>query len=318
MMSQTQQLAWLFLMGSIGLTAAYADRDSGSDSSEAGKPCAPASTRPSPNGQDDCALAYLQLTDGHWQIWVCGSAGDHARQLTSDPTDKRSPRWSHDGRAIFYRTANHEPFILRLEGGAAERILPEAGLIGEVTPTDDPKQVVYTRYRTTVLDTSDLWIARLDGSDRRMITSEVGLQYSPAVSPDGKRIAYISGHGYGTHELSLGGIDGQNHRKLTSNRTVEASPAWSPDGRRVAYASDETGDYEIWIIDADGQRRKRLTESDGIDTHPCWSPDGRRLAFTSSRGGELGIWVMNVDGKNPTQVTRGKPSRAPSWRRSEP
>ena len=263
-------------------------------------------------------LAYSKLTGGYWQIWVSDAAGNAARQLTSDPTDKRLPHWSADGRAVLCRTANHEAFMIRLDEGRPRQILPGIGLVDEVVATRDPSRVIYVRFRGNVRDNCDVWSAGLDANDPRMLTNQVGLQWYPRVSPDGRYLAFISSRGFGTDELCVCDINGENVRQFTRNKATEASPAWSPGGGRIAYASDKTGDYEIWIVDADGQNCRQLTHTESVDIDPCWSPGGQRIAFTSDRGGKLQVWIMNADGTGPRQLTAGSPSREPSWRRIEP
>ena len=263
-------------------------------------------------------LAYLRLTGGFWQLWVGSVQGGAPRQITTSDSDKRYPRWSSDGGAIFYRNGNHEPYAFRLHERREQAILPGRGLINRVVSAADPAHVVYARFRSNVLDMSDLWTARLDGGGARILTREVGLQYDPAISPDGKTIAFISGHGYGTHELCLCDADGGDIRPLTKNTALELSPTWSPDGKRIAYTSDTTGDFEIWIMDIASRESRRLTENPALDGSPSWSPDGRRIAFTSSRSGKLQVWVLNIEDGETRQVTFGEPARDPDWRRSAP
>ena len=112
--------------------------------------------------------------------------------------------------------------------------------------------------------------------------------YSPAWSPDGQRIAFVSFRD-GNYEIYVMNADGSEITRLTDTsryaaRVFDGSPAWSPDGQRIAFQSDRDGNYEIYVMYADGSAPTRLT--DGSDNgNPVWSPDGQRIAFTSDRDG---------------------------------
>jgi Tol biopolymer transport system component len=260
-------------------------------------------------------LAYLRLTGDHWQVWVCHLEEDTHWQLTFESTDKRCPAWAIQGDALYFRNANREPFMVNLDGNMAKRILPQAGSVSEVVAGPDGKSVVYTQFRTNIVDDSDVWMGDREGSNAAILAGETGLQYNPDLSLDGTTFAYISGHGYGTHELFVRNINGDGLRQLTNNRALELAPSWSPDSRSIAYVSDATGDYDIYVIDLSSGGSKNLTGTPGIDSDPTWSPDGRRIAFTSARDGEPGIWIMDVDGGNIHRIATDGPAKEPAFRR---
>lgn len=72
---------------------------------------------------------------------------------------------------------------------------------------------------------------------------------------------------------------------------------------RIAYISDETGDYQIYVMNADGSSVTRLTHSTGTDAEPEWSYDGSRIVFTSDQDGDSDIYLMNADGSNLRNLT---------------
>lgn len=257
-------------------------------------------------------LAYCRLTDGFWQIWVTGAGGGN-RQITYDPTDKRRPRWMPDGKRIAYRDGNQRPFVVGLDGAAPRAILQDLGRVRDLAPTNDPSRIVFARFRSNVANNTDLWVAGLDGEDRRILTHLGGLQYDPALSPDGKRITYVSGQGPGTYDLFICNADGSERQPLTRNAAREHSPCWSPDGSRIVYASDLPGNSELCILDLAAGELAWLTENNVLDTDPTWSPSGRHIAFTSYRSGELQVWIMGADGSDPRQLTSGAECREPSW-----
>jgi len=241
--------------------------------------------------------------------------GSGAEQITISPSDKRYPVWSQDGDKILFRTNNSEAFAIDLAKGNEERLLKTFGLIGSVAESLDGSELLFVRFRTDLMDDSDIWLKSSEGQERRMLTDDKGLQYDPVWSPDGKKIAYISGHGYQMHDLHIMEANGENKRRLTNDKALELLPAISPDGNTIAYVSDSTGNYEIYLMEVDGDKVIRLTRHDGIDTRPCWSPDGARIMFVSDRSGKLQLWIMGKEGGNPEMLTSGPPSIDPAWRK---
>jgi TolB protein len=260
-------------------------------------------------------VTFSRLTGDYWQIWTMNPDGHNAKQLTTSPSDKRYPAWSReDGKRLFFRDNNNRAFVIDMATREGKRILLQMGFIGNLAEAPNGNKLVVARFKSELMDSSDLWLTDMEGQNRRILTRDIGLTYDPAWSPNGKKIAYISGHGYQTHELCIINSDGTNKQKLTTNQSLELLPAFSPDGKSIAYVSDLTGNYEVWLMDADGSNVRQLTKSEGIDTRPCWSPDGTEILFVSSRGGNMQLWIMNSDGSNPRQLTSGAPCTDPAWR----
>lgn len=95
-------------------------------------------------------------------------------------------------------------------------------------------------------------------------------------------------------------------------------PTFTPIGGgtgKIAFASDQNGNFEIFVMNADGSGQINLTNNSAIDSQPSWSPDGRRIAFASTRdGSNYEIYVMNADGNNPIRLTNNSLSNgSPSW-----
>ncbi len=259
-------------------------------------------------------LLYSGLTDGVWQIWRLDLASDTRAQLTFSPGDKRHPSWL-DNDSIGFCTSNQGCYRLSRLDGKERPLLQELWPMRDLVWSPVGGRVAFAKFRTDIIDNANLWVADVAGPTRKLITHEAGIQQHPAWSPDGKRIAFSGGHGYGTYELYIVDADGSGLRRLTTNTTHEFSPAWSPDGKQLAYSADASGDYEIWVIGADGSRPRQLTQSPGLDATPTWSPDGAHIAFASNRSGAMELWVMDADGNNARRVERSESGACdPAWR----
>lgn len=239
-------------------------------------------------------ILHARLIDGGWQIFDHDLSSGESRQLTRTVGDKRYPVRTDRGDVLVH-TSNQRPIVVEASSGVEREILPDAGPVRDVVGSPDGQRLVFARIRTDLIDASNLWLADFDGDPMRMLTDEPGIQCHPAWSPDGSRLAFVSGQGYGTYEIWTSDRDGGDRRMLTQDATHDFFPAWSPDGRRIAFSSDRSGDYELWLMNSDGTEPRRLTQSPGLDSRPSWSPDGRELAFTTNRSGVLEIWLLDVE-----------------------
>ncbi len=258
-------------------------------------------------------LLYSHLTDRTWQIWETDLASGTHRQLTTSPGDKRNPSWAGNDRFTF-QTSNDACFLRQHDLDDRAPFLRPLWPIKDIAWAPDGLRVVFSRLRTDLADSANLWTANAEGRAIQQLTQEPGLQINPAWSPDGAWVAFIAGRGYGTYDLFVMRQDGGERRQLTHDHAQELSPAWSPDGTLIAFSSDKTGDAEIWLIRADGSGARQLTDSPGLDTHPAWSPDGRFIAFTSNRSGRLEVWVMRSDGSEPRPLEQAQGGACdPAW-----
>ncbi len=147
-----------------------------------------------------------------------------------------------------------------------------------------------------------LQIADYDGHNPRTIFASNRPLMSPAWSPDGKRIAYVSFESE-RPEIYIQEIAGGRRTLAAGPTRLNSAPAWSPDGERMALTRSENGNPDIYILDLTSNTLTRLTDYSSIDTEPVWMPDGQSLVFTSDRTGRPQLYRISASGGNPERLT---------------
>ncbi|MCD2511751.1 Tol-Pal system beta propeller repeat protein TolB [Comamonas endophytica] len=147
-----------------------------------------------------------------------------------------------------------------------------------------------------------LWIADADGENAQSALSSAEPIISPAWSPNGRQVAYVSFESRKpvvyVHDVSSG------RRRLVANfRGSNSAPAWSPNGEQLAVTLTRDGGSQLYMISAEGGEPRRLMQSSGIDTEPAFSSDGRTIFFVSDRGGAPQIYKVSASGGNAERVT---------------
>ena len=129
---------------------------------------------------------------------------------------------------------------------------------------------------------------------------------SPAWSPDGQWLAYVS---FETKHSAVyvQRVRSGERRQVSARAGVNGAPAWSPDGRKLALTlGGSDGNPDIYVLDLATQDLTRITDDPAIDTEPEWAPDGHSLYFTSDRAGSPQIYRIGVSpGARPKRITFG-------------
>ena len=160
-----------------------------------------------------------------------------------------------------------------------------------------------------------LRVADADGYNPQTIVSSNDPIMSPAWSPDGRRLAYVS---FENRRPAIFIQDLASGRRdlVASYPGINSSPAFSPDGQRLAMTLSKDGNANIYVLNLLSRELTQLTDHFAIDTEPAWSPDGSQIIFTSDRGGSPQIYRMAASGGAAERISaegdyNGRASYAP-------
>jgi len=149
-----------------------------------------------------------------------------------------------------------------------------------------------------------LVVADSDGENPHVVMQSNEPLMSPAWSPDGQSLAYVS------FESRLPSVYVQylktgERKRVSAKAGVNQAPAWSPDGKKLALTlSTRDGNLDVYVLDLETSALTRITDDPGIDTEPQWSKDGQSIYFTSDRAGGPQIYKVGLKpGEHPRRLT---------------
>ncbi|MCK4869789.1 MAG: Tol-Pal system beta propeller repeat protein TolB [Gammaproteobacteria bacterium] len=147
-----------------------------------------------------------------------------------------------------------------------------------------------------------LMVADQDGFHPRALLISPEPLMSPAWSPDGGKIAYVSFENKRATIYVQNVATGQR-RVVTKYPGINGAPAWSPDGRKMALVLTKTGYPKIYTLNLRSNKLEQITTGYALDTEPAWAPDGKSIIFTSSREGGPQIYRVYLNNKKVERVT---------------
>lgn len=218
-------------------------------------------------------------------------------------------------RALLQRCLKKDP-RQRLQAIGDARIVIEEVLAGKTAFEDDRAKVSPIKKMhpgvagilgfvagAALVAAMGWWIARSSPAPAAMhfsaVTSFAGVQAQPALSPDGRSVAFISNRD-GHYNIYVGLVRGGELVQITHDAAMKSRPMWSPDGSTLAYGQlNESGTMDVWEVAALGgpPRKVVLNAAD-----PTWTPDGRSLIYGDYADGQ--IWLCGVSGENPRLLVR--------------
>lgn len=147
-----------------------------------------------------------------------------------------------------------------------------------------------------------LMVADSDGYNPQVVVRSRESLLSPAWSPDGRKIAYVSFES-GNSSVYVQDLGTGSRQVVSNSKGINSAPAFSPDGSRLALSLSKGGNPDIYVMDLGSRQTTQVTRHFAIDTEPTWAPDGQTLYFTSDRSGKPQIYQVSPGGGEPSRVT---------------
>ena len=247
------------------------------------------------------------------QMWIISYPDGTVRRLTNDLNQYRAIGLTQDGQKLTTVQAHGlVNLFVAPEGNAAKAVRLPTGNVSFYSSTGN--NVAWTRggrivFVTTEGGNADIWSTDIDGNNRKQLTANGAMNFSPVVSADDTYIVFISWRD-GKRNLWRMNLDGSNPIRLTSGLS-DGSPSLSPDGRWVVFTASTGLRPELWKVSIDGGTPEKIT--DHVATTASVSPDGKWIAYTYPESSDPfappnRIAVISFDGGPITRTFNYVPS----------
>lgn len=148
----------------------------------------------------------------------------------------------------------------------------------------------------------ELRIGDYDGYNQTSIHHSSQPLMSPAWSPNGRKLAYVTFES-GRSSLVVQTMESGVIHQVASFPQHNGAPAFSPDGTKLAFALSKTGSLNLYVMDLGSSQIRQVTDSRNNNTEPTWFPDSQTLAYTSDQSGRPQVYKININGGTPQRLS---------------
>lgn len=260
----------------------------------------------SPVAEKDLIARPHELSDVHYKTWrIAGMDHIVIGSVTLQPDRKYQVEFRLidilKGKQVLGYSFSATPETLR---NVAHQISDHVFTHITGLPGAFNTRIAYvTVQRSKAGISSRLQVSDTDGyNPQTLLTSDEPVM-SPAWSPDGSQLAYVSFEG-GQAEIFTHDVRSGIRKSRAKYKGLNGSPAWSPDGKKLAMTLSKDGNPDIYILNLAKNKLQRITDHWAIDTEAVWTPDGKAIVYTSSRSGKPQLYKQDVSANSrPERLT---------------
>ena len=257
----------------------------------------------SPDGREIAYSVSTAEREYDYSVRIVSAEGGEPRDLTAHDIPQVCLSWSEDGTGLY--TLNIWDTSLRLVGmdGAVLARYPFDGMAEPVAVSPAGDRFLYRR---RVDDGVDMGIRPVGKSGLQILERTPEWEVDGCFGPgDGVTVVRQATAWAEESEIAVWSPETREYTPLVLPGARTIDPSWSADGRFLAYASDESGDFDIWVHDRESLRALRVTSGQADDRYPSWSPDGNRLAYC--RWAVVShVFVADMGSETVQQLTSGR------------